>query len=141
MSDIQTLNEKYWVKLNEKIKNYSNFSPTKPDSNAYYLPLGSNLAHISMKVNSVKMIQECKVVISDNKQLFDNLYASKEEIENKLGFELDWDRKSGKESHITIKRDFNIRNYNEWDDAIAWHLIMAFKFYDAFSDRIKMGIK
>lgn len=136
MDDIKTLNEQYWKKLNEKIKNYSNFSPKKPDSNAYYLPLGSNLAHISMKVNSVKMIQECKIVIFDDKELFDNLNNSKDEIEDKLGFELNWDKKFGKESHITIQRDFDIRNHDEWDNAIAWHLIMAFKFYDIFSDRL-----
>ncbi len=94
MSDIQTLNQKYWAKLNEEIKNYTNFNPKKPDSNAYYLPLGSNLAHISMKINSVKTIQECKIVISDNKELFDKLENSKAKIEGKLGFELDWDRKS-----------------------------------------------
>ena len=27
MDDIKTLNEQYWDKLNEKIKNYSNFNP------------------------------------------------------------------------------------------------------------------
>ena len=81
------------------------------------------------------MIQECKIVIFDDKELFDNLKNLKDEIEDKLGFKLNWDRKSGKESHITIQRNFDIRNYDEWSSAIAWHLIMAFKFYDAFSDR------
>ena len=136
MSDIKSLNEQYWGKLNEEIKNYTNFSAKKPDGNAYYLPLGSNIAHISMKINSEKMLQECKIVIPDNKELFDDLESSKDEIEDKLGFELDWDRKSGKESHITIQRDFDIRKHGEWNDAIAWHLIMAFKFYDAFSPKV-----
>lgn len=89
-----------------------------------------------MKVNSVKTIQECKIVIFDDKKLFDNLENSKDEIEDKLGFELFWDRKSGKESHITIQRGFDIKNHDEWDSAISGHLVMAFKFYDAFSDRI-----
>lgn len=38
------------------MKNYSNFTPKKPDFNAYYLPLGTNLAHIS-KIQNQKFKQ------------------------------------------------------------------------------------
>lgn len=61
-----------------------------------------------MKVNSVKKIEECKIVISDNKQLFDKLENLRYEIEEELGFNLDWDRKTGVESHITYQRDLTL---------------------------------
>lgn len=135
--DISTLYESYWRKLtNELIDNYPEFKPKKADRNAYYLPLGSKYAHISMKVNSVKKIEECKIVISHNKGLFDILEKIRDEIEDELGFDLDWERKDGVESHITCQRNFNIRNEDEWDDAITWHLTTASKFYDTFSIRI-----
>ena len=70
-SDIKRLQENYWKQLTtELIDNYPEFKPRKPDRNAYYLPLGDKTTHISMKVNSRKNIQECKIVISHNKGLY-----------------------------------------------------------------------
>ena len=42
------------------------------------------------------------------------------------------------ESHIDISRDFNIRNTENWDDAIKWHLNMAHEFYFEFTTWIKL---
>ena len=42
-----------------------------------------------------------------------------------------------KSSIIEIGIGFNINNECEWHTAIKWHLDMASKLYDAFSDRIK----
>ena len=76
----------------ELIDNYSEFKPRRPDRNAYYLPLGSSFAHISTKINSIKNIQECKIVMT-NKGLFDYLKEYQEQIEYDFGFPLDWDKK------------------------------------------------
>ncbi|MEE3490890.1 MAG: DUF4268 domain-containing protein, partial [Methanobrevibacter sp.] len=141
-NSVKQLQIEYWSELSITLKNnYKKFKPRKPDGNAYYLSLKSKHAHISMKVNSVKKLQECKIVISDNKELFDNLEKSKNIIEGLIGFEILWERKQGKESHITINRGFDIRNDDEWDDAISWHLNMASLFYDIFSKRISTIIK
>lgn len=135
-ADIKSLQGEYWKKLSsELIDNYPEFKPRRPDRNAYYLPLGSQYAHISMKVNSRKNIQECKIVMT-NKELFDYLKGYQEHIEYDLGFPLYWDKKTGVESHITISNDFNIRNEDEWDGAIKWHLDNASKLHMIFSAMI-----
>ena len=53
--DVKSLQSQYWKKLtSELIDNYPEFKPRRSDRNAYYLPLGSRFAHISMKINSIK---------------------------------------------------------------------------------------
>ena len=135
-TDIKTLQEVYWKRLTEEIiDNYPEFKPRRPDRNAYYLPLGSQFAHISMKVNSRKNIQECKIVMT-KKELFDYLKGYRKHIEDDLGFSLDWDRKTCVESHITLSNDFNIRKEDEWEGAIKWHLDNASKMHLNFSAMI-----
>ena len=132
-TDIKSLQSQYWKKLaSELIDNYPQFKPRRPDRNAYYLPLGRKFAHISMKINSQKNIQECKIVMT-NKELFDYLKKYQEQIEYDFGFPLDWDKKTGVESHITISNEFNIRNEDEWDVAIKWHLDNASRLHLIFS--------
>ena len=86
-----------------------------------------------MKVNSQKKIQECKIVISHDKGLYKFLEKNREEIEKRLGFSMNWEIKEGVESHITVKRDFDIKDNASWDDAIKWHLDMAHEFYFEFT--------
>lgn len=136
-TDIKTLQKEYWENLtNEIIDNYPEFNPRRPDRNAYYLPLGSNIAHISMKINSVKNIQECKIVMTD-KELFNYLKEYEENIDDDFGFPLKWDEKTGVESHITMSHDFDIRNKDEWNMAIEWHLDNASKLHLIFSALLK----
>lgn len=138
MGKIENLNQRYWARLNDEIKNYSNFNPHKPKNNEYKLGLGKRCAKISLKVNSTHDIQECRVVIVNNTELFDILEKSKSEIEDRLGFELEWDRMSGNKSTITLRREFDIRNEYDWDEAIVWHVAMAFKFHDVFSPKMML---
>ena len=138
-SDIKTLQENYWKQLTtELIDNYPEFKPKKPDRNAYYLPLGDKTSHISMKVNSRKNIQECKIVISHNKGLYKFLEKNKDQIEKRINLNLDWNIKEGVESHITLKIDFDIKDTSCWNDAIKWHLDMAHEFYFEFTTLINL---
>ena len=61
------------------------------------------------------------------------LQLNNPEIEKRLGFTLNWDIKEGVESHITVSRDFDIRDKNSWSDAVKWHLDMAHEFYFEFT--------
>ena len=66
------------------------------------------------------------------------MFNEKEDIEAIVGNELTWRRLDNKKSsYIEISLDFDINNEDDWATAIKWHLDMASKLYDAFSDRIK----
>jgi hypothetical protein len=58
----------------------------------------------------------------DIKELFDIVACYKREIEQAIGFSLQWIRDRGrKESHIATKRDdMDPRNFGEWDRQHAW---------------------
>ena len=53
-----------------------------------------------------------ELYINDDKELFDSLYEKKEEIEEKLGFSLDWDRLDGKKAS-RIKHYINGLNFDD----------------------------
>lgn len=84
----------------------------------YDVALGTREAHISItlvnKTNSIGI----EVYINDNKDLFDKLYSASEEIQNELGFSMDWQRLDNKKASRIIYYigglDFdNHENYGE----------------------------
>ena len=140
VSDTKMLQYQYWAKLSDEIDNsYSKFNSRKPKAQHWYnLAIGSSLAHISLTINTQTDEIRSQIWIRDNKPLFDYLFEFKEDIESDVGFELNWQRLDNKKAaYINISSDFNIDNENDWSKAIKWHLDMASRLYDAFSDRIK----
>lgn len=76
--------------------------------------------------------------ISDNKDLYDKLFAQKDEIETEIGYELDWDRFDGKKSAIVCIHipglDFDSQdNYPELMDKCIENVVL---FKKVFSKRI-----
>ena len=140
VSDTKMLQYQYWVKLSEEIdNNYPIFNSRKPQGQHWYdLAIGTSLAFISLTINTQKKEIKSSIAISNNKNLFDYLFNEKEDIEAIVGNELTWRRLDNKKSsYIEISLDFDINNEDDWITAIKWHLDMASKLYDAFSDRIK----
>lgn len=140
VSDTKMLQYQYWTKISEEIdNNYSTFNSRKPLPQHWYnLAIGSSLAKIALSINTQKNEIRSYVAIKDNKDLFDYLYNEKDEIESIVGESLIWRRLDNKKSsYIEVSLDFDISVENNWPAAIRWHLDMASKLYDAFSDRIK----
>ncbi len=140
MTSTKMLQYNYWTKIKEEIDtNYDKFNSRKPQAQSWYnIALGSSLAHISLDVNTRTSEIKTQIWISDSKPLFDYLHESKDAIESEMGVELTWERLNGKKaSYIQIIRPMNILDESNWNESSKWHLNMASKFYDAFSDRIK----
>lgn len=86
----------------------------------YDVALGTSEAHISItlvnKTNSIGI----EIYINDNKELFDRLYSVSEEIQNDLGFSMDWQRLDNKKASRIIYYigglDFD--NHENYDDLI-----------------------
>lgn len=139
-SATQMLQYSYWEQLSYEIdENYPELKSHNPYPQNYYnLYLEKHLAHISLIVNTVKRSLTTQIWIDDNNDLFDFLYEFKDEIENEIGHGLTWERLDDKKaSRIDIYKNFDIKENNDWNEAIKWHLDMACKFQDVFNDKLK----
>ncbi|TDM41556.1 DUF4268 domain-containing protein [Macrococcoides goetzii] len=88
----------FWTEFNSFINaNGKPFNTRKASTDHWYdVAIGTSEAHISISlVNRINKIV-VDLAIRDNKNLFDQLLLNKEEIENKLGFNMDWQRMDGK---------------------------------------------
>ena len=78
----------------------------------------SSSSHVSMTLVNKEGYIGVELYISDNKDLYDRLYEQKEEIESKLGVDVEWQRLDGKKASRILHKisglDFeNQSNYNE----------------------------
>lgn len=110
----------FWNRFNEVlISRNKPFNARKATTDHWYdVALGTSEAHISItlvnKINSIGI----EIYINDNKELFDRLYSASEEIQNELGFSMDWQRLDNKKASRIIYYisglDFdNHENYSE----------------------------
>lgn len=110
----------FWNRFNEVlISRNKPFNVRKATTDHWYsVALGTSEAHIEVtlvnKTNSIGI----EVYIKENKNLFDKLFNSSEEIENELGFSMEWMRLDHKKASRIIcyieGLDFdNHENYDE----------------------------
>ena len=140
MTSTEILKYNYWTQLKERIDNeYAKFNSRKPSSYNYYdISMGTPLAIISLTINFRDSEIKTQIWIHENKELFEYLYESKEDIESEMGEELNWIKsESKKSSQIRSIKKINISDETKWDESIKWQLDMASKFYDVFGDRIR----
>ena len=137
VSNIKNLQYEYWSNLKDEInKNYFKFNSRKPDAKPFYvISLRSRSAHMGLLINPQKS-EIASEIYTWNKELYDYLYSLKDEIENELGFKLNWGVFEDT-AHIDIIKHIEISDRTNWDECIEWHLNTASKLYDAFLDRIK----
>ena len=106
-TQIERLN--FWNQFREVlISRNKPFNVGKPSTNHWYdVALGTSEANISItlvnKINSIGI----EVYIRENKNLFDKLFTVSEEIENELGFSMEWMRLNHKKPQglFVILRD------------------------------------
>lgn len=130
----------YWEAVKEYIENNSKIlKPVAAQQQHWYdLSAGSSLARISLTVNSVKKCITCAIYIPDNKELFNELYSNKKEIESDIGLELTWDKLEGKKAaRIDIRKQIDPMNKENWKEAIKWHVKIAEKLHNGFSNKIR----
>lgn len=136
LSKTQAERLNFWNKFNEilEIRNKP-FNLRKATTDHWYdVALGTSEAHISItlvnKINSIGI----EVYINDNKDLFDKLYEAYEDIQNELGFTVDWQRLDNKKASRIIYYisglDFDDHsNYNELINEVIDKSIMIRKVF------------
>jgi len=90
----------FWTEFNHVIsENGKPFNIRKASTDHWYdVALGTSEAHISITLVNKDSNIGVDVYINDNKDLFDDLFAHKEEIESKLGFPMIWERLDDKKA-------------------------------------------
>lgn len=114
----------FWTDFNDVlVAKGKPFNVRKATTDHWYdVALGKSGIHIDITLVDKESYIGVGIYINDSKELFDSLYAHKDEIETDLGFELEWDRLDEKKaSRIKSKipgLDFNHKdNYPQLMDA------------------------
>ena len=88
---------------------------------------------MSFLMNTQKNILAVEFAIADNKELFQQLYKKKQEIETAAGITLDWrelpDRKM---SRVLYETDVDFSDRDKWSDQFEWIKKYSVKIAEAF---------
>lgn len=126
----------FWEKFNQIVASRGKpFNIRKATTDHWYdVALGTSEAHIAINLVNKDGNIVVEVYINDNKELFDELYGNKEEIENQLGFELIWDRLDNKKAS-RIKHTIpglNFDDHSNYDKLMNQIIDIAVKMRDVF---------
>src|SRR5574344_299156 len=112
----------FWTRLNERISEKRSRLPTRKYNTDpwYHFAVGSSKSCVRIALASREKCVSTDFWIFDNRQLFDELAKNKKEIERKLKFSLDWDRKDGyKAASISLRiYDVDLEDRQSWDSLI-----------------------
>lgn len=109
----------------------------------YDIAIGTSRAHVSLAINSQKKCITCNLYVDgrdkeSNKELFAHLINNKESIENSIGAALEWSaRENKKASVISISKDFDFNNEENWQEMFAWFADMTSRFKQGFYNIIQ----
>jgi Domain of unknown function (DUF4268) len=100
----------------------------------YNVAIGSSQAHIELTVRSTGKKQvTVQIYVPDNKELYSKLYANSAEIEDELGFKLDWrEMLDKKASRITTSRSGDILDAEQSQELVVWMVKTADAFARVF---------
>lgn len=95
--------------------------------------IGSGRAHVVLTVNSIKTDVGCELYITNDKQLFADLIAKRDEIETALGATLDWrELPTKKASRIVLREPGDFREEEEAPRLAKWLVSTAERFAEVF---------
>lgn len=101
----------------------------------YNVSIGDSGAKVALTVNTRDQALGCELYIKDDKGWFDNLYEEKEDIEEKIGSSLDWQRLDDKiASRIKLAKSFNFEDHDQWTDYFKWLKEQAQQFKQVFGN-------
>lgn len=126
---IQQLN--FWGRFKEYSKlNYPHLKLQSPSPN-YWMSytIGSSLANLVLTINTKDDSLGCEILIPNNKEFFEYLKSHKEEVEAKLGRNLEWKEKA-KGCKILIKlKSINVLSEDNDQKNFDWfeHQLDLFK--------------
>ncbi len=138
-SDRKILLNEYWEyalpKIKESLTILDSASEATPNVNNVTFATGHSNVYLLCIANMNRSRVILTITSRDNAwnhRLFDSLYSKKEEIEEKLGTPLVWDRneKYYNSKIMVVNRNVKLRNKNDWEEMKEFHCKWARKFVD-----------
>ena len=126
----------FWTRFNEVlVERGKPFNVRKPTTDHWYdIAIGTSEAHVSLTLVNKDGCVGVELSINDNKDLFDKLYAQKDEIEQKLGLDPEWQRLDGKKAARILYRmpGLNFDDHSNYDSLMNEMIDKAVLFSTVF---------
>jgi hypothetical protein len=142
MNDTQKLKLEYWSAFNDYAYEDASFSKAfkkrKPSTDHWYsVSMGSSEYHMAFLMNTQKNILAIEFSISDNKELYKQLFAKKELIEKEAECILDWrELPERKASRVLFETKVDFNNKEKWSEQFDWIKEHSIKICKAFKKQI-----
>lgn len=131
----------FWTLFNDHVIAHSKpFNMRKATTHhAYDIAIGVSYAHMAVTLVNKDSFVGVEIYIPERKSLYDKLYSLKDEIENKLGFQMDWMRlDNAKASRILYKiPGLNFDDHSNYDQLIDDAIDKVVKIRDTFKNYLK----
>jgi|GEM_PF-3267711 len=130
----------FWTMFNDLIdKRGKPFNKHKATKDHWYtVAIGSSQCYISIDLINKENRIRVGLWISDNKDLFDELYMQKAQVESSIPFELVWDRLDSKKASVvcTYIPDFDFEHKDNYDQLMNKIIDYVIEFKRVFSKLI-----
>lgn len=122
LNNSQAKRLEFWNRFNEVIEERGKpFNKRKATTDHWYsVAIGSSDCHISVDLVNRDHKIRVGLWIADSKDLFDRLYAHKQEIEINLGMHLNWDRLDNKKASVICTYISGL----DFNDQSNYHILM-----------------
>ena len=140
MNKSQSQRLEFWNQFNNVlIERGKPFNVRKATTDHWYnVAIGTSDAHIDITLVNKDSVIGVELYITDNKELFDKLYQKKAEIENDLGFKLDWRRLNNSKASriVTYIKGLNFDDHSNYNELINKTTDLAVLMRDTFKKYI-----
>ena len=140
MNKSQSQRLEFWNQFNNVlIERGKPFNVRKATTDHWYnVEIGTSDAHIDITLVNKDSVIGVELYITDNKELFDKLYQKKVEIENDLGFKLDWRRLNNSKASriVTFIKGLNFDDHSNYNELINKTIDLAVLMRDTFKKYI-----
>jgi hypothetical protein len=130
----------FWEQFNQVLVSRGKpFNVRKATTDHWYdVAIGSSEAHIAIDLINKDGNIVVELYISNNKEVFDDLFSKREEIEQELGFDMTWDRLNNKKAS-RIKyyiQGLNFDDHSNYEDLMRQAIDTAVKMREVFKKHL-----
>lgn len=140
MNKSQSQRLEFWNQFNNVlVERGKPFNVRKVTTDHWYnVAIGTSDAHIDITLVNKDSVIGVELYITDNKEFFDKLYQRKDEIENDLGFKLDWRRLNNSKASriVTFIKGLNFDDHSNYNELINKTIDLAVLMRDTFKKYI-----